>query len=113
MRKLVVFLLVVVTVPALGHAARADRSDEGCQAFNPGQPKCSYVVTHTSTTPVTGIAGGGSWIVKVRRGTKTMTYKSPADGRPTVLEIAFKPKDKVQARALSPGSGLTVGHVDP
>ncbi|MGH2729485.1 MAG: hypothetical protein ACRDJI_02630 [Actinomycetota bacterium] len=99
--------LLVIPVPA------GARSDEGCQAQNPLQPTCSYTVTHTSSTPITGVAGAGDWIVKVKRGVKTLVYESPSDGSPTALEIAFKPGDKVKAEALTPGSGLTVGHVDP
>ncbi len=104
--------LLVPPLPASG-GALTGRSDEGCQAQNPLQPTCSYTVTHTSSTPITGVAGIGDWVVKVKRGKKTLTYKSPEDGSPTAMEIAFKVDDKVKAEALSAGSGLSVGHLDP
>jgi hypothetical protein len=95
----------------------AQREAEGCQAFNPGQPECSYTVTHSTDSPVTGVSGAGDWVVKIVRGKKkkrrtTETITSPASGEPTAIEYQFKPGDKVTATALSPGSGLIVGHAD-
>jgi hypothetical protein len=97
--------------PVTAHGAPAANS-EGCQAFNPGQPTCSFKVTHTSRTPITGVAGVGKWVVKVKRDGKSFTVKSPANGQFWATEIAFKPGDKVRAEALAPGSGLSVGHPD-
>ena len=94
-------------------AAPAVRSDEGCEAQDPLRPTCSFTVTHTSSTPVTGAGGIGDWVVIVKRGPHTFRFESLPDGRPTLLEISFKVGDRVQAKALSPGSGLTAGHFDP
>jgi hypothetical protein len=107
------WLIVPIVVLAWSIAAPASGGDEGCQAQNPLQPTCSYTVTHTSSTPVTGVGGVGEWVVFVKRGAQKLTFKSLPDGRPTMLEISFKIGDKVSAKAISPGSGLTVGHFDP
>ena len=107
------FTIGLLAVVMLASASPASGGDEGCQAQDPLQPTCSYTVTHTSKTPVTGAGGIGDWVVTVTRGTKTFTVKSLPDGRPSFFEISFKIGDKVKAKALSPGSGLTVGHLDP
>lgn len=101
-------------VPGASQAAfvRSDREPEGCQAFNPGQPKCTWKFTHDTDSPVNGVAGMGTWIVKIKRGKKTEVIKSPAYGEPTAVEHAFRKGDKVVAIAKSAGSGLVVGHVD-
>jgi hypothetical protein len=114
MRRIIVSVAVVVAlvIPVLPSAARV-LSDEGCEAQNPLSPTCSYTVTHTSATPFTGAGGIGDWFVIVTRGDETIKFKSLADGRPTFREISFKIGDEVKAKALSPGSGLTVGHFDP
>lgn len=114
MRKLLILAVsALVLAPGTSGSAEERRAPEGCQAFNPVQPSCTYTVTHTSATPVTGVAGVGDWVVKVKRGRQKLTFSSPNYGEPTAMEIAFKDGDKVTATALSPGSGLTVGHVDP
>jgi hypothetical protein len=102
-----------LTAPGLSAAPSRLRSDEGCEAQNPLRPSCSFTVTHTSATPVTGAGGIGQWIVIVRRGEHTFRVESLPDGRPTFIEIAFKVGDKVRAKALTAGSGLTAGHFDP
>jgi hypothetical protein len=109
MRKVVVLVALasIAITPSLSHA-----EPEGCQAFNPGQPKCTYTVTHSGASPVTGIAGVGKWVVKIKVGRKTTTVKSPASGEPTEVTMTFKKGSKITATALSPGSGLIVGHVD-
>lgn len=117
MRRIAVASLIVALVApgsslaAMPAATGADEP-ESCQAFNPGQPKCSYTVTHSTDSPVTGVAGVGTWVVKIKRGKKTITVKSPATGEPTAIEIQFRPKDKVTAVAATPGSALVVGHAD-
>ena len=105
---LILGMAMVVTGPAL--AARD--SEEGCQAFSPGQESCSYTSTHEGGTPVSGIAGVGSWIVKVKVGKDVQTFKSPATGEPTEVEMPFEEGTKVSAKALAPGSVVVVGHVD-
>jgi hypothetical protein len=117
MRKIVVAALMVsLVLPASSGAAFSPASGadepESCQAYNPGQPKCTYTVTHSTDSPVTGVAGVGTWIVKIKRGKKTITVKSPYTGEPTAIEIQFRPKDKVTAVAATPGSALVVGHAD-
>jgi hypothetical protein len=117
---LVAVSLFVAALPVASGAAPeqpSDREPEGCQAFNPGQPKCSYVVTHETDSPVTGVAGAGDWIVKVKRGKgkkkKVERISSSSSyGEPTTVEFQFREGDKVIAEALSPGSGLIVGHAD-
>ena len=104
----VVAMIALLPLPVSG----AERGREGCQAHNPLAPRCRYTVTHTSRTPITGAAGIGNWVVRVHRNGKRFTYKSLADGRPTVLEIRLKVDDVVVARALTPGSLVTVGHED-
>lgn len=113
MRRLAIIVTSVgfLAGPMTAHGAPA-ASMEGCQAFNPGQPTCSYTVTHTPRTPITGVAGVGTWVVKVKRDGKTSKVESPANGQFWAVEIAFKPGDKVTAEALAPGSGLSVGHPD-
>ncbi len=92
--------------------AGADDGPEECLAFHPIVPTCSYTVTHTSQTPVTGVAGIGDWVVIIERDGKKLRWKSLPDGRPTIYEIAFKVGDNVTGKALTPGSVLGVGHGD-
>ncbi|MGH2748347.1 MAG: hypothetical protein ACRDKB_10535 [Actinomycetota bacterium] len=88
------------------------REPEGCQAYNPGQPKCNYEVTHETDSPATGIVGVGTWVVKIKRGKEKITHKSPPSGEPTGIEVAFEEGDKVIAKAVSSGSAVTAGHID-
>ncbi len=85
---------------------------EGCQVVNPGQPTCSYTVTHTTDSPVTGFAGVGKWVAKVKRGKKTQTITSPATGEPTGITFEFEVGDKVSVTAVNPGSAVVAGHGD-
>lgn len=110
--RFAIIIALLLGGPTTG-VASGTRSDEGCEAQNPLRPKCSFTVTHTSSTPVTGAAGVGDWVVTVERGDRTFRIESLPDGRPTFLEFSYKIGDKVRARALSPGSGLTAGHFDP
>ena len=112
MRKLVTaaLLLGLVALPGAGRLAPAlGVPPEGCQAVNPGQPTCTFTVTHNTTGPVSGIAGRGSWVVKVKRGKATTTIKSNAAGDPQAVAYIFQTGDKVTASALTPGSALAVG----
>jgi hypothetical protein len=109
-RRLIAVVAVIALFPL--PVAGAERGREGCQAHNPLAPRCSYTVTHTSRTPITGAAGIGNWVVRVHRDGRRLVYRSLPDGRPTVLEIRFKVDDVVVARALTPGSFVTVGHED-
>ena len=115
MKKLCMVLTVTsvlgMAVPAQGYVARADEP-EGCQVFNPAQSSCSFTVTHSGASPVSGIFGWGSWVVKIKVRKKTQVIKSPAAGEPTVVEMSIPEGAKVSMEALSPGSGGTVGHVD-
>lgn len=81
--------MIVPTASVGAHDGR-----EGCQAMDPLQPKCSYTVTHTSETPITGVGGIGDWVVEIERGRKTIRIESPANGQLWMLEIAFKVGDK-------------------
>jgi hypothetical protein len=82
---------------------------EGCQAFNPGQPKCTYTATEDTVTPVSGAAGRGDWIVILKRGKTKLTYTSPADGSATATGFTIETGDKLTAKALTPGSALAIG----
>ena len=117
MRKLIpaVILVGALFVPASTEAAApitTQDTEEGCQAFNPGQPKCTFTATHSGGTPVTGAAGVGSWTVKVKRGKSVTTLSSPASGEPTATAFNFAAGDKVTATANTPGSVVIVGHPD-
>jgi hypothetical protein len=112
MRRLLIMAALLAGLVPTGTANSTGLGDEGCRAMNPITPRCSYKVTHTSGTPITGVYGVGNWVVKVRRGGRTDTYQSLPDGRPTLYEIAFKVGDRVTGIALTPGSALEVGHVD-
>ena len=103
--------LALLGTPAAG-ASRPALEVEGCQVANPGQPACTYTVTHAGATPVSGATGFGQWVVKVKVGKKATVYKSPSSGAPAVEEFALPEGAKVTMTALTPGSGGTVGHVD-
>ena len=113
MKKL---LFVVVSLSLIALPAQAGRvgldETEGCQVLNPAQPTCSFKATHEGGTPVSGIFGWGSWIVKIKVGKKTTVEKSPSTGEPTVVEMVIPQGAKVTMTALTPGSGGTTGHVD-
>lgn len=115
MRKLIIAGLVsaALAVPGAGGAESIDgwldEPVEGCQAFNPGQPTCTFTATRDNETPVSGAAGRGSWSVTVQRGKKKMVYKSPSSGEPTATGFEILEGDKVTAKALSAGSGVTTG----
>ncbi|MGH2730119.1 MAG: hypothetical protein ACRDJI_05855 [Actinomycetota bacterium] len=119
MRKLVIAGVItgMTVLPGAGEAAVGGgfsvMPPESCQAFNPGQPMCSFTATSASATPVSGIAGAGSWVVIVKRGKLKTVYKSPAGGEPTAVGFDIAPGDKITAKALTPGSGLIVGHSSP
>lgn len=113
MKKLIAALAIsALAVPAAHASAPELREVEGCQVANPGQPTCSYTVTHEGGSPVTGIAAVGQWVVKIKVGKKTTTEKSPASGEPTAVEMVIPEGAKVTMEALSPGSAGTVGHAD-
>ena len=113
MRRLVILATaaaLTVAGAAPGTAALLDRMPpEGCEAVNPGQPKCTFRATHNTTGPVSGAAGEGKWVVVVKRGRKTITLKSPSSGEPAGVEFLYKKGDKVTAKALSAGSSVIAG----
>lgn len=102
----------VMVVPAQVGYGRALDEPEGCQVFNPVQSKCSYKPTHKGESPVTGIAGWGKWVVKIKVGKKKIVERSPSTGEPTTIEMPIPAGAQVTMKALTPGSGGTVGHVD-
>lgn len=117
MKKLLIAGILVGAVGIPAQAAQPTRwadvtEVEGCQVQNPTQPTCSYTATHEGETPVSGVAGVGSWVVKIKIGKKTEVIKSPATGEPTAVEMTIPSKAKVTMEALTPGSGGTVGHAD-
>ena len=117
MRVLVVTALAaaLTMVPATARSALDPATDEpeGCQAFNPGQPTCTFTATTDAETPISGALGVGSWVVKVKRAgeKKPITLKGSPDGAPSVSEFTFQEGDVVKAKALSAGTFMTVGFV--
>jgi hypothetical protein len=119
MRKLVIAGVIsgMALLPGASEAAVGGQSTvrepESCQAFNPGQPTCTFTATSASATPVSGIAGAGTWVVIVKRGKLKTVFKSPASGEPTAVGFEIAPGDKITAKALAPGTALVVGHSSP
>ena len=117
MKKLLIATIFVGALALPAHATQpvnwADVTEvEGCQTQNPAQPACSYTATHDSDSPVQGIAAVGNWVVTIKVGKKTETYKSPATGEPVAEAVTIPSGAKVTMKALTPGSGGTVGHAD-
>ena len=117
MKKVLIAVVLTGALAMPAHAGGAlDWSEvtevEGCQTQNPAQPTCTYTATHDSESPVQGIAAVGSWVVTIQVGKKKDTYKSPATGEPVAEAITIPEGAKVTMKALSPGSGGTVGHAD-
>ena len=108
--------VLLMAAPAAASASPVGnaREAEGCQVQNPVQPACTYTVTHSSDSPVSGIAGLGSWVVKIKTGKKKKpeVIKSPASGEPTVVEMSLPEGATVSVEAVTPGSAAIVGHVD-
>ena len=117
MKRLLIAAVLIGAVAIPAHATQplrwADAVEvEGCQVQNPAQPTCTYTATHEGESPVSGIAGVGSWVVKIKVGKKTEVIKSSATGEPGVVEMTIPSGAKVTMQALTPGSGGTVGHAD-
>jgi hypothetical protein len=89
--------------------AGAHDAPEGCEAMNPAVPSCSFTVAESMSGPVSGVAGEGTWVVKVKRGKQKIKLNSPSGGAPFVIEFLFRAGDKVTAIAVSPGASLIVG----
>ena len=108
MRRLCVAMAVtgLIMAPA---AVEAKGPNEQCLAVNPAQPTCSFTITESATTPVSGAAGRGDWVVIVKRGKVKTTIKSPSGGDPTAESFAFIAGDKVTAKALTPGRAVLTG----
>ena len=107
--------MILAVLPLAGAATAATVAEpEGCQAFNPGQPTCTFTATMDAQTPVSGGMGSGSWIVKVKRpGEKKPIVLKPVDPYGGVVEFAYQEGDKVSAEALTPGTLMTAGSVQP
>ena len=106
-RRVVVGMVVAAFV--VPHSVGATtRAPEGCQVVNPGQPSCSYTVTHSGGSPVTGFAGMGDWAAVVKRGKEKIKFAGSQE--PVTFE--FQEGDKVKVVAKTPGSGAIAGHVD-
>ena len=99
--------LLLAPAPVSALATRGPM--DSCLAVNPGQAQCSFTVTQDATTPVSGAAGRGDWIVIIKSGKMKTTLKSPPGGDPTATSYALKAGDKVTAKALSPGSAVIAG----
>jgi hypothetical protein len=104
MKKILVATAIAAALVVPGTPLKAV---EGCEAVNPGQPTCTYKAA--GTTVFGGAAGQGKWVVTVKVGRKTTTYRSPSSGEPTGTQFLIKKGAKVTAKALAPGSGVIVG----
>src|SRR5688572_30675228 len=104
----VIVSLIAAAFVAPWSVGAAARAPEGCQVVNPGQPSCSYTVTHSAGSPVTGFAGMGEWAAVVKRGKEKI--KIAGSQEPVTFE--FEEGDKVKVVAKTPGSGAIAGHVD-
>jgi len=108
-RRMAVMTAVAVLFLIGGEANARDDAPEGCEAMNPAASSCTFTVAETMSGPVTGVAGQGKWLVKVKRGKKTIKLASPPSGQPTAVEFTYLKGDKVTATALSPGASLVAG----
>jgi len=109
MRRLLVGAAVAGLVMAPSAVGAQAGLNDYCLAVNPVQPKCTFTVQDTATTPVTGAVGRGDWVVIVKRGKVKTALNSPSGGEPTAIEYPLVAGDKVTAKALSPGSGVLAG----
>lgn len=109
MRNVIVGIAVAAIVAAPSAVGAARGPNDRCVAVNPAQSQCSFTVTETATTPVTGAAGRGDWIVIVKRGKVKTPIKSPSSGEPTAISYPLTAGDKVTAKALSAGSSVIAG----
>jgi hypothetical protein len=108
MRKLIVGTAVAGLLLAPSSVGAKGPNDQ-CFASNPGTSTCSFTVSESATTPVTGAVGRGTWVVIVKRGKVKTTLKSPSNGDPTATSYTFMAGDKVTAKALAPGSAVLTG----
>ena len=116
MRKPIVGMIALIASLVFGSVAQGSPTfaPEGCQAFNPGQPTCTFTATVDAQTPVSGASGSGSWIVSVKRPGERKPIVLKSDSPPgAVVEFAYKKGDKVTAKALTPGTIMTAGSVQP
>ena len=112
MKKIVLLLAAVALLAPAAQGASLTKEPEGCQAFNPGQPTCTFTATMDAGSPVSGGIGSGSWVVKVKRpGEKKPIVFKPADPYGGFVEFAYREGDVVSAEALTPGTLMTAGSV--
>ena len=109
MHKLVIGTAVVGLVMAPSAVGAHRGPNDRCLAAAPAQPQCSFTVTESASTPVTGAAGRGDWVVIVKRGKVKTQIKSPSGGDPTAISYPLLAGDKVTAKALTPGSFVVAG----
>ena len=83
---------------------------EGCVVTNPANPQYKNPCTYTATVKG-GIVGAGTFKVVIHRGLKTITYTN-AKGNEWMIGT-IHPRDKVTAKAVSPGSWVAVGNPCP
>jgi hypothetical protein len=99
----------LVLAATVSTASATDDVVEGCEAMNPAVPTCTFTVTEPIDSPVSGVAGQGTWVVKVKRGKQKIKLTSPAGGAPTAVAFEYQVGDKVTATAVSPGASLVAG----
>jgi hypothetical protein len=110
MRAIVCAFSVALVVGLVPASAAEDDQPEGCLAINPVQPKCTFTATENTAGPVSGAAGTGDWVVKIKRGKKSFSLRSTSVyGEPSSVEFLYKKGDKVTAVASSGGMVVAGG----
>jgi hypothetical protein len=99
-------MILLTTSPGSG----AQVAEEGCQAVNPAQPKCSFTVTMDSTSGVvTGAVGQGEWTVLVKRGKEKIRF-GPSGSDPEPVSFDYAIGDKVTVVVKNAGGWVVAGH---
>jgi hypothetical protein len=107
LRFVVAFVVSAAALAALPMQPSFARSPEGCVVTNPANPRyanpCTYKATESG-----GIAGGGTFKVTIKRGTKKITYTDKQGNNWSIGTIMTG--DTVTAQAVSQGSFVAVGN---
>jgi hypothetical protein len=106
---MLVAALVGLALGAPHATAGPQIAPEGCGAFNPGSPGCTYTAAAHGGIGGYGAAPAG-WTVTIERaGEPVPVVIRSAGGFETYACGAIEPGDVVTA-AANPGSGVTVGN---
>jgi hypothetical protein len=105
-----ILALLIVGLMASAAPGAEKKTEEGCQAVNPGQPKCSFTIASGSTSGVvTGAVGQGDWSVLVKRGKQKIKF-GPSGTDPEAVSFAYEIGDKVSVNVKSTGGWVVAGH---